>query len=190
MSFSDVDPTKHPVEDIEWLASTGITTGIGDNKFGPDQPVTRAQMASFLHRNANYFGLVPKAPAPPSLGQILDTYLNQLGGFQHQYDPVIQRAAKRRAVICAQNKLLSHADDLILMNPCAEVLAWNPDKDDDSETLWEIAYQWRRSTGHWNIITNPDYKFGALGLASGWTQEGRPAWYACGLYTWNAGTET
>jgi len=41
------------VDDIEWLAESGITRGCNppsNTRFCPDQPVTRGQMAAFLHR--------------------------------------------------------------------------------------------------------------------------------------------
>lgn len=36
--------------DIEWLASVGVTSGCGDGLFCPNDFVTRAHMAAFLHR--------------------------------------------------------------------------------------------------------------------------------------------
>lgn len=48
--FSDV-PTTHPFfQEIEALASSGITTGYPDGTFKPDTTVTRKQMAAFLAR--------------------------------------------------------------------------------------------------------------------------------------------
>ena len=38
------------VEDIAWLSATGITAGCGPDTFCPTDPVTRGQMAAFLHR--------------------------------------------------------------------------------------------------------------------------------------------
>ena len=36
---------------IRWLSQTGITTGVGgSNRFAPDAPVTRGEMATFLAR--------------------------------------------------------------------------------------------------------------------------------------------
>ena len=50
LGFDDV-PTGHTfVDEIAWLASTGITEGRGDGTFGVDAPVTRGQMAAFLFR--------------------------------------------------------------------------------------------------------------------------------------------
>jgi hypothetical protein len=45
--------------DIEWLAAAGITQGCGGDRFCPDQPVTRGQMAAFLTRA---LGLPPGSP--------------------------------------------------------------------------------------------------------------------------------
>lgn len=48
-SFSDDDGSLHEI-DINRLAAAGITGGCSATRFCPDQPVTRAQMASFLAR--------------------------------------------------------------------------------------------------------------------------------------------
>jgi hypothetical protein len=37
-------------EDIEWLSAAGITQGCSPDRFCPNAPVTRGQMAAFLHR--------------------------------------------------------------------------------------------------------------------------------------------
>lgn len=49
-SFKDV-PIDHPFyKEIEWLRSTGITTGWEDGTFRPTEPVSRAAMAAFFYR--------------------------------------------------------------------------------------------------------------------------------------------
>lgn len=48
--FEDVAARSPHAGAIEALADTGITAGYGDRTFRPQQPVTRAQMASFLAR--------------------------------------------------------------------------------------------------------------------------------------------
>lgn len=53
--FSDV-PTNHPHHDnISWLAANGVTAGCNaaGDRFCPDEPVTRAQLATFMRRFAN-----------------------------------------------------------------------------------------------------------------------------------------
>lgn len=49
--FSDDDGSTHEAS-INRLAQAGITTGRADGGFGPSDPVSRAQMASFLARTA------------------------------------------------------------------------------------------------------------------------------------------
>lgn len=48
--FLDVSDSNTFLADIEWLADGDITRGCGPDLFCPDTPVTRAQMAAFLHR--------------------------------------------------------------------------------------------------------------------------------------------
>ncbi len=48
--FIDVPSGQYYSEAIDWLASTGITTGTGFGRFSPEDPVTRGQMAAFLWR--------------------------------------------------------------------------------------------------------------------------------------------
>ena len=47
--FSDIDANTHR-DDINSLASSGITRGYGDGTFRPHQDTTRAQMAAFINR--------------------------------------------------------------------------------------------------------------------------------------------
>ena len=49
-TFPDVAPGFWAFQEIEALASSGITTGFPDGTFRPLEPVTRAQMATFLAR--------------------------------------------------------------------------------------------------------------------------------------------
>lgn len=48
--FADVTPGIWYDDAVAWLASSGITAGTGPGTFSPNDPVTRAQMAVFLHR--------------------------------------------------------------------------------------------------------------------------------------------
>jgi len=48
-AFSDDDGTTHEA-DINALAASGITSGCGPSTFCPRSPVSRGQMAAFLHR--------------------------------------------------------------------------------------------------------------------------------------------
>lgn len=48
--YSDVPQSHWAFGSIEWASREGITGGIGGGLFGPDQPATRAQVVTFLHR--------------------------------------------------------------------------------------------------------------------------------------------
>lgn len=48
--FVDVPAGRFYSEAVDWLAAEGITTGVGGNRFAPDDVVTRGQMATFLWR--------------------------------------------------------------------------------------------------------------------------------------------
>jgi len=50
--FDDISIFHWAVRDITWLKDNDITTGYPDNTFRPDNSVTRAEMAAFLHREA------------------------------------------------------------------------------------------------------------------------------------------
>jgi murein DD-endopeptidase MepM/ murein hydrolase activator NlpD len=65
-AFVDVDESSEFVTEIEWLASTGISTGwVGPDgaEFRPFEPITRDAMAAFLYR---FSGVAPSDPVPPS----------------------------------------------------------------------------------------------------------------------------
>jgi len=49
-TFPDVAPGYWAFQEIEALAASGITTGFPDGTYRPTDPVTRAQMATFLAR--------------------------------------------------------------------------------------------------------------------------------------------
>lgn len=48
--FTDIPPRAFYAEAVEWMAGEGIAAGFTDDLFGPDEPVTRAQFATFLWR--------------------------------------------------------------------------------------------------------------------------------------------
>ena len=57
-SFTDVTDASQN-DAISWMADTGITTGTSPSTFAPDETLTRAEVATFLHR------LAGKPEAPP-----------------------------------------------------------------------------------------------------------------------------
>lgn len=62
--FFDVPPGRAFAQEIEWLASTGITTGYPDSTFRPLETVNRDAMAAFLYRFAGEPDFSPPAVSP------------------------------------------------------------------------------------------------------------------------------
>lgn len=54
-------------EPVSWMAAEGITTGSSPTTFSPDAPVTRGEVAAFLHRLAGS----PDAPAPTQFTDVI-----------------------------------------------------------------------------------------------------------------------
>ena len=50
--FGDVSTSAYYYEAVKWAQKKGITGGIGNGLFGPNQPCTRAQIVTFLWRAA------------------------------------------------------------------------------------------------------------------------------------------
>ena len=57
VSFSDVQPGAFYYEAVKWAVANGITTGIGGNRFAPNDTCTRGQVVTFLHRVENSPGV-------------------------------------------------------------------------------------------------------------------------------------
>ena len=63
--FSDVSTDAYYYEAVKWAQEKGITGGIGNGLFGPNQPCTRAQIVTFLWRAAG-------SPEPKSMSSFSD----------------------------------------------------------------------------------------------------------------------
>ena len=53
MDFEDVAQDAPYAEAVRWAASEGLMSGYGDGRFGPEDPVTREQLAVILWRQAD-----------------------------------------------------------------------------------------------------------------------------------------
>ena len=52
--FTDVPAGQYYTDAVAWAAANGIVNGYGDGAFGPEDPITREQMAAILYRYAAY----------------------------------------------------------------------------------------------------------------------------------------
>ena len=63
-SFTDVKSDAYYMRYIEWASKNNIVNGTGDNKFAPDQSITREQMAVIMSNYAKVIGFaLPKVHA-------------------------------------------------------------------------------------------------------------------------------
>ena len=80
--FSDVADSNVHAPAIDWLADAAVTTGCGDGStFCPDDPVTRAQMASFMHRLSGNAGTDPSVVAASAGTADFATDAGTVGGI-------------------------------------------------------------------------------------------------------------
>ena len=63
--FKDVPVDAYYYEAVKWAAEKGITGGVGNKLFAPNQPCTRAQIVTFLWRAAG-------SPAPKNMSSFAD----------------------------------------------------------------------------------------------------------------------
>ena len=61
--FYDVPNNAYFYEAVKWAVKNGITDGVGNNLFAPEQPCTRAQIVTFLWRAAG-------SPAPKGTAKV------------------------------------------------------------------------------------------------------------------------
>ena len=54
--FADVDGDKWYAGAVAWAAENGIAVGYGNGTFGPEEPITREQLACMLYRYAQSQG--------------------------------------------------------------------------------------------------------------------------------------
>lgn len=57
VAFNDVDEFAYYADAVSWASENGIVGGYGNGKFGPNDPITREQMAAILYRFAQYLGM-------------------------------------------------------------------------------------------------------------------------------------
>ena len=55
-AFTDVASGDWYANGVAWASANGIVTGYGDGRFGPNDPITREQMAAILYRYAGFAG--------------------------------------------------------------------------------------------------------------------------------------
>ncbi len=55
--YADVDASAYYSTPVYWARENDLVTGYSNDRFGPNDPITREQMAAILYRYADYLGL-------------------------------------------------------------------------------------------------------------------------------------
>lgn len=72
-TFEDVPENQWYTDAVSWAEANGIVEGYGNGKFGPNNPVTREQIATILYRYAGFKGYDITAQADLSCFEDADT---------------------------------------------------------------------------------------------------------------------
>lgn len=83
-SFSDVPSAADYAQAVLWAVGKGITGGTGGTSFSPDAVCTRAQIITFLYRNAGFDPVTPpdlKPTASENDGAWKDAYIEYVNGL-------------------------------------------------------------------------------------------------------------
>lgn len=114
--FTDIDIDAYYAPYVAWAIGTGVTNGIGDGLFAPDAPVSREQMARFIHNYYLTVGILPaqaddaEAPAEDAEAPI----------HLHAERQVPETARTRRVGFAAQNETEAETEAPVLEEPVPE----------------------------------------------------------------------
>lgn len=74
--FNDVPANQWYSDAVVWAVKYGITNGYGDGRFGPDDPITREQLAVFLYRYAKSRNIIV-----PAYGKLLQSDASKIDSW-------------------------------------------------------------------------------------------------------------
>ncbi len=60
-TFNDCNYNDYYGKYVDWAAKQGVIDGYGNGKFGPDDQITREQMAAIMYRFANFLDILPES---------------------------------------------------------------------------------------------------------------------------------
>ena len=81
-SFTDVPPSHPSHQAITWLAQRGIVKGYGDGRFGPEDPIVRAQVAAVIARAVGWAFQTWDNPFPDR-GAVDEELWREVGALTH-----------------------------------------------------------------------------------------------------------
>ncbi|MFP3915527.1 MAG: S-layer homology domain-containing protein, partial [Actinomycetota bacterium] len=145
-SFTDISGHVF-AQDIQWLAASGITKGCnppGNSLFCPDDPVTRGQMAAFLHR------ALPDLPA----GSVTDFTDDDGSVFESDIEWLSATGVTRGCNPPANDRfcpdqIVTRSQMAAFLHRALPDLATGPSTDftDDDGSVFESDIEWLAATG-------------------------------------------
>ena len=175
--FVDVRRDAFYTEAVDWAAYHGITTGTSETTFSPGEPVTRAEVVTFLYRYDQLLGDSGLGPAPANLCGLT-------ANEEAFVDAINVVRAQAGVVALSANAELSYwaRDHAVEMASVGDIYH-------DPQLTAESTYDWRAmgenvgvgpsvevlmdafvdSPGHYANIVNPDYSH--VGVGVGYTND-------------------
>lgn len=179
VQFSDVDVSAYYAKPVAWAVENGVTAGVGDGKFGPNQTCTRGQVMTFLYKAKDVASgnseipdaTVPSEPVAPEekfdrvmakeVFDLVNVEREKVGAPALTYYEVGQPAADVR---CEElNKLFSHTRPngsscfTVFDEMGLQVWAGGENIAMGYRTAADVMNGWMNSEGHRMNILNPDY---------------------------------
>lgn len=163
-NFLDVPSTAYYNPAVGWLAAKGITTGVGPGRYGPDEYVTRGQMAAFLHRFAglpassgNPFGDVPAgAYYAAAVGWLAATNITTgVGPGRYGPDEVVTRGQMAAFLYRLRNHVTPAPKSIYIVN----VAPTSGNPGEGSVTVNGVAYGDAVSWSHFSSSTERSYEY-------------------------------
>ena len=101
--FDDVNEGDTHAAGIQWLVDNAITGGCDADSYCPQQPVTRAQMATFMHRLSGNSNVLPSVNAETLQGLTADKFVTK-PTLTTQGIAMTNEAFKSLSVTCTGNE--------------------------------------------------------------------------------------
>jgi uncharacterized protein YkwD len=181
-SFADVGDSDFFADAVGWMVAEGITTGTSSSTFSPDRYVSRAEVATFLYRQAGSppvslesGGDCPTAAAATELAVAEARSLNLLNELRVDRGLApLARLSNMDADARSWSETMDLTGDFRHSNlPYGENIAWwsagSVSPDEAAQKMHDI---WVNSTGHYANMTGTSYTTVGVGFwrtdSGGW----------------------
>ena len=184
--FVDVDASDFFSAAVAWMAGSGITTGTSPTTFSPERPVTRAEVATFLHR---YVGspavdvdpggvcsedeFAELITAEAASFELLNALRASVGEAPLVRNPTMDAFARDWSSVMHDSGDFRHSQ-----GPYGENIAWWSNGSADANRAADVMHDlWINSPGHLRNMTSSRYTEVGIGF---W--QGPGGWYATHVF--------